>query len=247
MKVAAGVNNDAPLPDGAEPLRLRWGPVVDGKVIPDDPNASPISKDIPAIQGGTRTERTVYVIDSGGYGEMSESELEKEVAELVGDDHVDHALAIYRKEKSNAKPFALSFYINTDTRAPGSLALARNGRNQAPTWVYRWDWETPVMDLLAPHTMEIPFVMSHIDDCTAMTGPVNEAMHELEAQASGAWVALATNGDPNHKGLPNWPAFTDENRAVMCFDAPCHVENDPGAALRKMLLPGAGNRGGFGL
>lgn len=247
MKVSAAVNNNAALPEGAKPLNLRWGPVVDGKIIPDDPNASPISKDIPVIQGATRTERTVYVIDSGGYGEMTEAELRKEVAELVGDAHVDKVLDMYRKEKPNAKPFALSFYINTDVRSPGSFAAARAELDHAPTWVYRWDWETPVMDLLAPHCMEIPFVMSHIDDCLAMTGPVNDAMRELEAQASGAWVALAKNGNPNHKGLPNWSAYTNDNKSVMCFDSPCRVENDPGAPLRALLLPGAGQREGFGL
>jgi hypothetical protein len=29
----------------------------------------------------------------------------------------------------------------------------------------------------------------------------------------------------------------------MLFDSPCRVENDPGAELRKLLLPGAATRG----
>ena len=104
------------------------------------------------------------------------------------------------------------------------------------------------MSLLAPHTMEIPFVMSHLDDCTSMTGPITDAMRQLEAQASGAWVSLARTGNPNHKGLPDWPAYTDENRAVMLFDSPCRVEKDPGAELRRQLLPGVASRprGPFG-
>ena len=68
------------------------------------------------------------------------------------------------------------------------------------------------MNLLAPHTMEIPFVMSHLDDCTSMTGPITESMRQLEAQASGAWVALARTGNPNHESLPDWPAYTDEDQ-----------------------------------
>jgi len=257
MKVAAGANNDAPLPEGARPgaaagsaeaLAFRWGPVVDGHVIPEDPNASPLSKDVSVIVGATRTERTIYEVDGTGYGRLSEEELLANVTQLVGADHAARVIADYRREKPGASPYALDCYIAADVRAPGALAAARNARNQAPTWVYRWDWETPVMDLLAPHTMEIPFVMSHLDDCTSMTGPVTEAMRALEAQASRAWVALAAAGNPNHSGLPHWPAYTDAEKAVMLFDSPCRVKEDPGAELRTALLPGAASRsrGPFG-
>jgi para-nitrobenzyl esterase len=32
-------------------------------------------------------------------------------------------------------------------------------------------------------------------------------------------VNFAKNGDPNSKGLPQWPAFTAQNNQVMVFDA----------------------------
>jgi para-nitrobenzyl esterase len=248
MKVAADANNDAVVPAGAQSLGLRWGPVIDGAVIPEDPNASLLAKDVPVIVGATRTERTVYEVDRDDYGRLSEAELLAKVTELVGAENAAQVIASYRQEKPGASPYALDCYISTDVRSPGSLAAARNARNQAPTWVYRWDWETPVMDLLAPHTMEIPFVMSHVDACTSMTGAVTEAVRRLEAQASGAWVALAAAGNPNHPGLPDWPAYTEAAKAVMLFDSPCRVETDPGAALRERLLPGAASRrsGPFG-
>ena len=60
-------------------------------------------------------------------------------------------------------------------------------------------------------------------------------MHELESQTAGSWSALARNGDPNHKGLPNWSPYSATNRAVMTFDTPCRVENDPTGEVRKIL------------
>ncbi|HVR30007.1 MAG TPA: hypothetical protein VMS86_10790 [Thermoanaerobaculia bacterium] len=45
------------------------------------------------------------------------------------------------------------------------------------------------------------------------------------------------------RDLPHWPAYTDEERAVMLFDSPCRVEQDPAAKLRELLLPGAASRG----
>jgi para-nitrobenzyl esterase len=75
-----------------------------------------------------------------------------------------------------------------------------------------------------------------------MTGEITEAKRALEAQTSGAWVALAKSGNPNHRGLPEWPAWTEANKAVMLFDSPCRVVNDPGAELRAQLLPGVASR-----
>lgn len=244
MAIGAGVGA------GAGARTFRWGPVTDGKVIPDNPAGSPLSKDVPVIMGATRTERTVYQVDSDGYGKLSDDELLANVKALVGEANAKGVIDQYRAANPGANAFALNLYISNDvTRGGGaSLAERRHELKQAPTYVYRWDWETPVMDLLAPHTMEIPFVMNHIDVCTSMTGEITEAMKELEAQTAGAWAALARTGDPNHQGLPKWEPYTPENRAVMIFDTPCRVENDPGAALRKVLLPGAAGRGraGFG-
>jgi hypothetical protein len=52
-------------------------------------------------------------------------------------------------------------------------------------------------------------------------------------QISTAWVNFARTGNPNHNGLPRWPAYTADMRATMYFDTPCEVRNDPeGKGLR---------------
>jgi para-nitrobenzyl esterase len=216
------------------------GPVIDGKIIPANPVGSAISENVPVMVGFTRTERTVYEIDNENYGKVSEQDLLASTTKLVGDKARD-VIADFRKRYPKATPFALTRYIADDATGARSalLADARNKLGKAPTYVYRWDWETPVMNLLAPHTMEIPFVFNHIDDCQSMTGPIDKKMKTLETQAATAWASMARTGNPNHKGMPNWPAYTSEKKAVFLFNAPCTVEIDPGAALRKLMLPGA--------
>ncbi len=222
----------------------RTGPVIDGKILPADPNGSPLSKDIPIIVGATRTEMTVYRIDDPNFGEMSEQQLVEATTKLVGADKAQAVIAAYRKRYPKAEPYALSLYMSNDAMPGrgGSLAERRNKLGQAPTYVYRWDWETPVMNLLAPHTMEIPFVFDHIEDCQSMTGPISGEMQKLARQASSAWVGLARTGNPNHKDLLQWPPYTAQNKAVMIFDTPCRVEIDPGAELRAQLVEGALSR-----
>lgn len=219
----------------------RGGPVIDGKILPASPAGSPISAHVPVMVGFTHTERTVYEVDNPNYGQFSEQELSALAERLVGADKAKDVLASYRKQYPKSNAFALGRYISEDASQMRSAQLAelRNSRGQAPTYVYRWDWETPVLDLLAPHCMEIPFVFHHIDDCQSMTGPINSAMKALELQAATAWATFARTGNPNHKGLPKWDAYTAERKAVMLFNTPSKVELDPGAELRKQLLPGA--------
>jgi para-nitrobenzyl esterase len=219
--------------------KARLGPVVDGKVLPAhpfDPVATPVSADVPVMVGYTRTERTVYDIDSPNYGKLDDAGLMDGARKLLGDD-AERIVASYRKRYPKATPYELFTDIATDGSAMSSIQLAerRAALGQGPTYLYVWAWETPVMGLRAPHTMEIPFVFNHIDISQSMTGPINTQIRKLEADSAGAWASMARAGNPTHKGIPNWPAYTPRSRAVMVFDTPCHVEIDPTGEVRQIL------------
>ena len=219
--------------------RARFGTVVDGRVLPAnpfDPVATSVSADVPVMVGYTRTERTVYEIDSPNYGKLDEAGLRENVRRVLGD-RADAVIASYRTRYPKATAYELSTNITGDAGAMSSIRLAerRAALGRGPTYLYIWAWETPVMGLRAPHTLEIPFVFNHIDLCESMVGSVTPKMKELEAASAGAWAALARAGNPNHKGLPNWPAYTAAKRAVMVFDTPSRVEYDPTAEVRKIL------------
>ncbi len=228
--------------------KARFGPVVDGKVLPAnpfDPVATPLSADVPVIVGYTRTERTVYEIDSPAFGKLDEAGLLESARKLLGES-AEKVIASYRKKYPKATPYELSTNISTDASAMNSIRLAerRAALGKAPTYLYVFAWETPVMGLRSPHTLEIPFVFNHIDISESMVGPVNPDMRKLEAASAGAWAQLARTGNPNHKGVAIWPAYTADKRAVMIFDAPCRIENDPTGEVRQIMEKRGGNVGG---
>jgi para-nitrobenzyl esterase len=218
---------------------LGFGPVVDGRILPSnpfDPVASPVSADVPVIVGYTRTERTVYDIDTPSFGKLDEAGLLERSRRVLGDSAAQ-VIESYRKRYPAASLYDLGTNIGTDASAINSIRLAerRAALGKAPAYLYVFAWETPVMGLRAPHTIEIPFVFNHIDISQSMVGPITPEMHVLESACAGAWARLARTGNPNHKGLPNWPAYTADKRATMIFDAPCRVENDPTSQVRQIL------------
>jgi para-nitrobenzyl esterase len=101
--------------------------------------------------------------------------------------------------------------------------------------MYLFAWRSPALGgrMGAPHTVEIPFVFDNTDIPQVMTagGPGIKA---LAARTSEAWIQFARSGNPNHKGLPNWPVYTTTERATMVFDNVCELVNDPGSEERKL-------------
>ena len=97
-----------------------------------------------------------------------------------------------------------------------------------------YGWRTPVLDGRPGsfHAAEIAFTFDNAEICDHYSGGSTEAL-ALSKQISTAWVNFARTGNPNHNGLPHWPAYTSEQRATMYFDTSSAVRNDPeGEGLR---------------
>jgi para-nitrobenzyl esterase len=76
------------------------------------------------------------------------------------------------------------------------------------------------------HAAEISFVFDNAELCDHYSAG-DPAAFTLSRQMGAAWASFARTGNPNHSGLPHWPAYTADTRATMYFDAPCEVRNDP--------------------
>ena len=50
-------------------------------------------------------------------------------------------------------------------------------------------------------------------------GEPKEEDLKLSDMISSYWINFARSGDPNSPGLPEWPAFSEDDQKVMVFDA----------------------------
>lgn len=101
---------------------------------------------------------------------------------------------------------------------------ARAHAATAATWLYRFDWPTPMLGgrLGACHGLDVPFAFDALDRDFArrIAGPTAPAT--LARAMHAAWVAFVGGGTPSAPGLPPWPTAP----AVMRLDATCAV-SDP--------------------
>jgi para-nitrobenzyl esterase len=221
---------------------LRLAPVVDGKTLPThpfDPGAPEISANVPMIVGCNAEEGTFGA--NAQIDPIDDATLYTRVKQtLRGDDATaDRMIALYRKTHPGITNIDLVLTLGSDaavrtnamTQAERKAALGK-----APVYLYNFAWNSPVLEgkLKSMHTMEIPFVFDQVDEGKAMTGS-GQDRYTLAGKMAGAWAAFARSGNPDHKGLPHWPAFDASKRATMIFNDECKVLNDPNHEERLAL------------
>ncbi len=223
---------------------LRLAPVVDGHSLPRnpfDPNAPEISANVPLLIGSVETE--VTFMRNTPVDPMDDAALHAHVKQALrgaDDATVGHLIEVYRTGRPGIANTDLYLILASDaTFRAGVMTEAERKADQAaaPCYMYYFTWRSPVRDgkLRTFHTLEIPFVFDNVDLATAMTGS-GQDRYALEDKISGAWVAFARTGSPNHKLLPNWPAFSTKQRATMILNSECEVADDPHGDERRALL-----------
>jgi para-nitrobenzyl esterase len=240
--VAAGAAASAKLrsefPEGA-PLSASYGfaPVIgpDLPRAPFDPAAPDVSADVPVLIGTNRHEMAYSFGADPKFDEVDETALLEQARIRVGE-RAATLLDVYRQSYPQASRRVLMLLLASDfSHRMDSLTLAerKHAQQRAPVYMYRFDWESPVLDgaMLAAHTYEIPHVFDNAQLCGAMTGGGPDAV-ALAAKMSEAWIAFARRGNPGHAGLPAWPSYDIKTRATMLFNDVCEVAKDPGGAER---------------
>jgi para-nitrobenzyl esterase len=226
-----------------------FGPVTDSLVLPRDPfdpDASPLSFDVPMMMGNTHDETTVLI--GGGDStlfhlswEEVPGRIQKFVKQFIGDLDPQSIVAAYRQWYPQYSPSDVFFAASTAARSWKGCVIESERRakqNGAPTYVYQLNWQTPVNggQWKAPHGLDIPLSFDNIAYCPSMVSKSAEAQ-TLADIMSEVWIAFARTGNPQTKAIPDWPRFNVHDRPTMIFDLQSRIEHDPRGKERKLFVP----------
>jgi len=216
---------------GGEALTL--GPVVDGDLIPlatRDAYAAGIGADKELILGSTDNEFNMIMAGA------AEQLAAVPAAAVLGGLGIDPSLVeTYVAGHPGLGTAALVGQFVTDHmfRAPTlDLAEVRTAAG-APTWLYRFAWNSPTIGG-ACHCIDVPFMWDVLSEGHVPAIAGNEPPQGLADDIHSSSVAFIATGHPG------WAAYDDAGRAVRLYDVPTAVVPDGYGDTRSLLPEPAG-------
>ena len=193
---------------------IRFGPIVDGRVIVENPAATFAAggqNDVPTITGLNADEGSA----SPTYGRATAEQFRQQITQRYGD-RAPQVLAAYPAATDDEARRA-QIASSRDAGVAGLHQLlverARTARTRA--FAYYFDHAIPWPDrpqFGAFHTSEVPYVFGTLDK---LKRPWTDVDRRLSQTMMAYWTNFATTGDPNGAGVPAWPAFTPEQPVLL--------------------------------
>jgi para-nitrobenzyl esterase len=222
-------------------------PVLDGRSLlrdPFEPDATPLARDVALIMGNTHDEtRYLIGLDDPALFDLTWDQLlpalKHSISNFFGPLSPEATLAWYRDKHPGYSPSQIFFAMTTELRSWRAQVIQADRRAVQPganTWVYQFDWQSPVAGgrMGAPHCGDIPFMFRNHREMTTMTGGGPETEVVADAMSS-ALVNFARTGDPNGAGVPDWPKYELPGRMTMQWNTVSKANPDPRGEERRLL------------
>jgi para-nitrobenzyl esterase len=222
------------LPMGGFGKGMAW-PIMDGWVIPDDQyklyeagkfNDTPILVGYNSDEGASfsppKTPADYITGTKTRYGKFAE--------DLLKAYPVDSNL-VPKTARDLARDATFGWHTWSWARLQSKI-----GKSKA--YLYYFDQHpdfpegSPRAGYGSPHGQEVAYVFNHLDTSNPQTTKTDLSISEAMATY---WTNFAKYGNPNGNGVPEWPAFSDANPAVMYFSHTPHTGPVPSAESLKIL------------
>ncbi len=215
---------------------LRWGTVVDGVFLTDDP-AVLLSQNkrlpVPLMAGHT----------TGDMGDLfdrltSKEAIRDQVIKLVGEEAAEEVLAAADYEKNDLAGLKAAFAINSQ-RFGVELLQMRGADANLPMYFYCFGPEIPGWDNPgAFHSSDLWFFFETLAKCWR---PFVGKHYDLARQMCNYFTNFAKTGDPNGEDadgapMPEWKPFTKETPYSMNFEDTCFMNEKEELSAVQMLL-----------
>lgn len=186
------------------------GPMIDGKVVVETPDVA---------YGAARGSKIPLIIgaNSADIGFSFARSLDELFAPF-GPDR-DKAKAAYDPPGTGKlREVGTTLAADQMMVEPSRFMVRTMAALGQPAYEYRFSYVAESMRTQwkgAPHATEIPFVFDTVE---ARYGKDLTPADKVTAQAANAyWVNFAKTGDPNGRGLPEWPAYRTDRDKLLDF------------------------------
>ncbi|MBX9655372.1 carboxylesterase family protein [bacterium] len=196
-------------------MPLPIGPIVDGYVIPGEPNlifAAGKENPVPMIIGNTKDEMVMFLM-----GTKTPTEPAHYMKELK-EDYADLAEALAKaypatngKEIRAAITELLGDAMFVSQSRYGARLHAANGNKSYRYEFARGSKQGILRGMGAHHGAELAFLFQ-------IPAQADETDKEIARVMGQYWINLAATGNPNGEGLPNWPSYTVDTDEVIRFN-----------------------------
>ena len=185
---------------------VKFGPVVDGWAIPEDPGdmfTAGKQHAVPFLAGSNADEGNLFlqqmpVQHAAGYRAF--------VQAFFGAHGAEALKLMPCASDADLRPAFNRLTTVASFAAPARILVKSMSEQKMPAYLYQFTRVSPTTKRLgmnATHAMEIPYVFG-----TLRAGPgYTETDHALARAMQAYWVQFAKTGDPNAPGLPPWPRY----------------------------------------
>lgn len=222
--------------------RVRAGLAAEGEYLGNEPRPNAFYAGDPLAVGFREESMNVPLMVGTTYGEFSAflplvfdrskasaQEGRRIVREILGEERAAELLPVFEQAYPRRNP-GDALYLDTLFREPAMRYMRKRAEQGGKIYSYLFDQDMPIDGGRMPwHCADIPFAFHNTEHVPGVQQ--NGMTDRLEKELFESVLAFARKGEPEHEGIPLWPAVTPKEEHTMVFGSPTRLKCNHDAEL----------------